>query len=59
MDEAKRALHKLAVYSGKIEIEVETQLHLFDALIKPNLLYGCEVWGYEIVEQIEVFHRNF
>ena len=55
----KEELHKLAVYSREIELEVETQLHLFDALIKPILLYGCEVWGFENVEQNEIFHRNF
>ena len=57
VDKAKKALHKIAVYSGKIELE--TQLQIFDALIKPILLYACEVWGYENVEQIEVFHRKF
>jgi hypothetical protein len=25
-----------------------TSLHLFDHLIKPILLYGCEIWGYSL-----------
>ena len=50
--------HKLAVYSSEIELEVETQLHFFDGLIKLILLYGFEVWWYENVEQIEIFYRN-
>ena len=53
MAKAKKAVHKPAVCSGKIKLEVETQLHLFDALFKPILLYGCEVWGYENVEETE------
>ena len=44
---------------SKIEFGIDTKLHLFDAVIKPILLYGCEVWGYENMEQIEVFHRYF
>ena len=56
MDKPKTAFHKLAIYSGKIKLEVETQLHPFDALIKPILLYSCDVWGYENVEQIQSFH---
>ena len=59
VDETKKVLHKLAVDSGKFELEVETKMHLFDALIKSILLYGCEVWGYENVEQFVVFHRSF
>ena len=37
---------------------MRTRLHLFDSLILPILLYGCELWGYENIEQIEVLHRN-
>ena len=44
---------------SKIDFEIDTKLHLFDAVIKPILLYGCEVWGFESMEQIEVFHRHF
>ena len=53
-DKTKKELHNKAVNLGKIELEVETQLHLFGALIKSIFLYGCEVWRYENVSQ-----RNF
>ena len=44
---------------SKTFLEIDTKLHLFDLMIKPILLYACEVWGYENIEQIEAFHRNF
>ena len=44
---------------SKIDREIDTKLHLFDVMIKPILLYGCEVWGYQNSEQIEIFLRNF
>ena len=56
---AKKALFKLDVLMSKIDLETDTKLHLFDVMIKPNLQYGCEVWGHEDTEQIEVFHCNF
>ena len=59
VDKAKKALFKLEVISSKIDFELETKLNLFDTLIQPILLYGCEIWGHENVEQIEIFHRNF
>ena len=59
VDKAKKALFKLEVISSKIDFELETKLNLSDTLIQPILLYGCEIWGHENVEQIEIFHRNF
>ena len=34
-------------------------LDLFDKMILPILLYGCEIWGFEDVGLIEVFYRKF
>ena len=59
VDKAKKALFKLDDLMSKIDLEIDTKLHLFDVMIKPILRYGCEVWGHEDIEQIEVFHRNF
>ena len=43
----------------KLRLPVDIVVHLFDQLVKPILLYGCEVWGFENCTQIEVFHRQF
>ena len=59
VDKAKKALFKLDVLMSVIELEIDTKIHLFDVIIKPILLNGCEVWDHENIEQIEVFHRNF
>ena len=59
VDKAKKALLKLEVLFSKIDFGIDTKLHLFDAVIKPILLYGCEVWGYESMEQIENFSSLF
>ena len=37
------------------KLSVKIQLDLFDKMIKPILLYGCEVWGFgknEVLEQV-------
>ena len=43
VDEAKKTIFKQEVLLSKIDFGIDTKLHLFDAVIKPILLYGCEV----------------
>ena len=43
----------------QLEIDTSTQLVLFDSLILPVLLYGCEVWGHEITTELEKIHTKF
>ena len=36
-------------------LSIPCQLDLFDKMVKPVLLYGCEIWGYgncQIIEQV-------
>ena len=58
-DEAKKVLFKLDVLLCKIDLKIDTKINLFDVMIKPILLYGCEVWGHENIEQTEVVHCKF
>ena len=56
---ANKALFSLYKTMIKYDLSVENTSQLYDRLILPILLYGCEVWGYENLVQIEVFHRKF
>ena len=38
---------------------VHIQLKLFDSFVLPILLYCCEVWGFEKLEDIEQVHLTF
>jgi hypothetical protein len=38
---------------------LDIQLELFDALVKPILLYGSEVWGFQNMVNIERVHLKF
>ena len=42
-----------------LQLEIDTQLVLFDSLILPVLLYGCELWGHEITTELEKIHTKF
>ncbi len=32
---------------------------IFDSLLKPKVLYGCETWGIDNYKEIELFHLRF
>ena len=59
IDKARKALFKLDGTISKCQKPIALQLYLFDCLIKPILLYGCEIWGLENFETIEIFYRIF
>ena len=43
----------------KLFLPLDIQLHLFDSMITPMLLYGTEVWGCETVDIIDIFYLKF
>ena len=57
--QARKALYSMLVKAKRLQLSVDTQCHLFDHLVLPILLYGSEVWGFECIKQIEIFHRKF
>jgi hypothetical protein len=40
-------------------LPVDIQLHLFDVIVLPILLYGVEIWGFEKVTTIEKLYLKF
>ena len=42
-----------------LNLSIEDHLHLFDKIVVPILLYGCEIWGFGNNEIIEKVHLKF
>ena len=42
-----------------LDIPIDLQLYLFDNVILPIALYGCEIWGFENSQIIENLHNDF
>ena len=57
-----KALRALFAYTNVLNTHngasVDVQLHLFDSLVKPILLYGSEVWGAYIFRRVDVGKFN-
>ena len=46
---------------GHLQLENDTMLNLFDSIVSPIMLYGCElwVWGYNNIDVLERLHLRF
>ena len=56
-EQGSRALYSLLRKSRNMQLPIDIQIELFNKLVKPILLYGCEVWGFgnlEIIERVQL-----
>jgi hypothetical protein len=59
VDQARRAMFSVIKKARKLFLPISVQLHLFNTMVVPILLYGCEVWGIENVQIIEQLQLRF
>ena len=58
-EQANHAMFSLLRKIRVLNLPIEMQIDLFDKLIKPILLYGCEIWGFGNLDIIERVQLNF
>ena len=52
-----KAMHGVLKKGWRHNLSIKCQLELFDSMVKPIILYGCEIWGFgnnEIIERIHL-----
>ena len=57
--QATKAMYGIFRKARRLDLPVDIQLKLFDSLVLPILMYCCEVWGFEKLEDIEKVHLTF
>ena len=40
-------------------LPIDIQCNLFEKLVFPIMLYGCEIWGAQSLNMLEIFYRKF
>ena len=58
VSQARKALYSMLSKVCRLKLPVDIQCDLFEKLVLPILLYGCEIWGCDDITQVEVFYRN-
>ena len=59
LNQARRAMYGLLSKTYHLRLPIDILLELFDQLVLPILLYGSEIWGFDIVNDLEIFHMKF
>ena len=59
VSQAKKAYYRLMKKIIKSKLPVDIALQLFDQLVLPVLLYGCKVWRFTKIDQIEKCYTKF
>ena len=59
MKQARKALFSLLKKARSLQLPIRMQLHLYNTMVVPIVLYGSEVWGMENVNVIEQFQLKF
>lgn len=57
--QARKAMFSLLTKIRAMGLPIDIQIHLFDTLVCPILLYASEVWGCENNTVISQFQRKF
>ena len=58
-NKATRAMYNVIRKCKQHNLSIDLQLDLFDKIVQPILLYGCEVWGFSKTLLIEKLHLKF
>ena len=58
-DKALKAMYEVLKMGRMYKLSIKCLLDLFDKMIKPILLYGCEVWGFSNNDILEKIHLKF
>ena len=59
LDQGRKAQFFLLVKAKKMLLPIDIQCNLFEKLIFPIMLYGCEIWGAQPLNMLETFYRMF
>lgn len=58
--QARKGLYLLRRYNYVCNnLPIDVQFQLFDSMISPILLYGAEIWGFDVTDHIERVHTGF
>ena len=59
LDQGRKAQFSMLIKCRKLELPIDIQCKLFESMVIPVILYGCEIWGFQYIKLLEIFYRKF
>ena len=59
LGQERQAQFSLIVNANKLELPIDIQCNLFEKLVFPIILYGCETWGLNLMIFWKYFTGNY
>ena len=47
LDQGRKAQFSMLIKCRKLELPIDIQCKLFESMVIPVILYGCEIWGFQ------------
>ncbi len=57
-EQANKAMYAVVGTFRKHDLPIDIQLEMYNSMVLPVVLYGCEVWGNEIVRELELLQMK-
>ena len=57
--QAKKAMFSILQKARVLQLPIDIVCELYERCVIPVLLYGSEIWGFEDINSLEIFHRTF
>ena len=59
LNQARRTMYSLLSKTYQLHLPIDLLIELFVQLVLPILLYGSEIWGFDIITDLEILHMKF
>ena len=57
--QARKAMFAILQKARTLQLPIDIVCELYERCVIPVLLYGSEIWGFENINSLEIFHRSF
>ena len=59
VEQAKRAMYSVIGTSRNLDLPVDIQLEMYNSMVSSVQMYAAEVWGHNVVRDMELLHMKF
>ena len=59
LDQGRKSPFSMLIKCRKFKLPIDIQCKLFEFMVIPVILYGCEIWVFQDIKLLKIFYRKF